>query len=101
MLKQPGPVHHHFKDAKEELYGNPGLQRLFNRLPNGFKKGFGSTQRRLITGPGRKNWRGRDHALFCRNVLREMAGMAAEMAVSKDLARGGAASFSKNVEDLQ
>ncbi len=90
-----------FKSAKEQLYGNPGLYRLFNRLPNEFKKRFGSTQCRLLTSQWRKTWLCRDHALFCRNLVVEMAGMAAEMAVPKDLARWGAEPFRENVEGLE
>jgi C_GCAxxG_C_C family probable redox protein len=81
------------KVAREELYGNPGIYRLFNRLPNEFKKRFGSTQCRLLTAQWRKNWCCRDHIQFCRNLITEMAGMAAEMAVPKDLARWGSAPF--------
>jgi len=89
-----------FKSAKEQLYGTPGLYRLFNRLPNEFKKRFGSTQCRLLTSQWRKTWLCRDHALFCRNLVMEMAGMAAEMAVPKDLARWGSEPFRENVEGL-
>jgi C_GCAxxG_C_C family probable redox protein len=89
-----------FKSAKEQLYGTPGLYRLFNRLPNEFKKRFGSTQCRLLTSQWRKTWLCRDHALFCRNLVLEMAGMAAEMAVPKDLARWGSEPFRENVEGL-
>ncbi len=81
------------KAASEELYGTPGLYRLFNRLPNEFKKRFGSTQCRLLTSQWRKTWLCRDHLLFCRNLTIEAAGLAAEMAVPKDLARWGSAPF--------
>ncbi len=89
-----------FKAAKEELYGTPGLYRLFNRLPNEFKRRFGSTQCRILTSQWRKTWLCRDHALFCRNLIIEAAGLAAEMAVPKDLARWGSAAFGENVEGL-
>lgn len=85
------------KAAREELYGNPGLYRLFNRLPNEFKKRFGSTQCRLLTAQWRKNWLCRDHIQFCRHLITEMAGMAAEMAVPRDLARWGSAPFGEHV----
>lgn len=89
-----------FKAAKEELYGTPGLYRLFNRLPNEFKQRFGSTQCRLLTSQWRKTWLCKDHALFCRNLIIEAAGLAAEMAVPKDLSLWGAAEFRENVEGL-
>ena len=59
------------KAATEELYGNPGLYRLFNRLPNEFKQRFGSTQCRLLTSQWRKTWLCRDHLRFCRNLVIE------------------------------
>ena len=79
--------------ATEELHGNPGLYRLFNRLPNEFKRRFGSTQCRLLTAQWKKTWLCRDHLLFCRSLVVEMAGLAAEMSFPKDLARWGAAPF--------
>ena len=60
--------------ATEELNGNPGLYRLFNRLPNEFKQRFGSTQCRLLTSQWRKTWLGKEHLLFCRNLVIEAAG---------------------------
>ena len=90
-----------FKAAVDELYGNPGLYRLFNRLPNEFKRRYGSTQCRLLTSQWRKTWLCKDHALFCRNLIIEAAGLAAEMAVPKDLPRWGAKEFQENVEGLK
>jgi C_GCAxxG_C_C family probable redox protein len=81
------------KAATEELYGNPGLYRLFNRLPNEFKQRFGSTQCRLLTSQWRKTWLGKEHLRFCRNLVIEAAGLAAEMASPKDLARWGSLPF--------
>ena len=81
------------KVATEELNGNPGLYRLFNRLPNEFKQRFGSTQCRLLTSQWRKTWLGKDHLLFCRNLVIEATGLAAEMASPKDLTRWGSLPF--------
>ena len=81
------------KAAMEELHGTPGLYRLFNRLPNEFKQRFGSTQCRLLTSQWRKTWLCKDHLHFCRNLVIEAAGLAAEMAVPKDLARWGSLPF--------
>jgi C_GCAxxG_C_C family probable redox protein len=81
------------KAADEELYGTPGLYRLFNRLPNEFKQRFGSTQCRLLTSQWSKTWLCRDHLKFCRNLVIESAGLAAEMAFPKDLARWGSLPF--------
>jgi C_GCAxxG_C_C family probable redox protein len=79
--------------ATEELYGEPGLYRLFNRLPNEFKQRFGSTQCRLLTSQWRQTWLSKDHLQFCRHLTVEAAGLAAEMAFPKDLARWGSLPF--------
>ncbi|MGA8572567.1 MAG: C-GCAxxG-C-C family protein [Desulfobaccales bacterium] len=89
-----------FKSGKEELHGRPGLYRLFNRLPNEFKQRFGSSQCRSLTAQWRKTWLCKEHALFCRNLVIEAAGLAAEMAVPKDLARWGSMDFRENVEGI-
>ncbi|MEW6388565.1 MAG: C-GCAxxG-C-C family protein [Thermodesulfobacteriota bacterium] len=81
------------KASEEQMLGTPGLYKLFNRLPNEFKKRFGSTQCRLLTAQWRKNWLCRDHIQFCRNLVIHMAGLAAEMAVPQDLARWGSEPF--------
>jgi C_GCAxxG_C_C family probable redox protein len=90
-----------FKEGKEELYGNPGLYRLFNRLPNEFQRRFGSTQCRVLTEKWQKDWLCREHALFCRELVINMAGLAAEMAFPKNLARWGGEPFGDNVEGLK
>jgi C_GCAxxG_C_C family probable redox protein len=79
--------------ATEELYGEPGLYRLFNRLPNEFQQRFGSTQCRLLTSQWRKTWLCKDHLQFCRHLTIEAAGLAAEMAFPRDLARWGSLPF--------
>jgi len=89
-----------FKTGKEELYGNPGLYRLFNRLPNEFKQRFGSTQCRVLTEKWHQDWHCKERALFCRELIIDAAGLAAEMAVPKDLARWGSLDFRENVEGL-
>jgi C_GCAxxG_C_C family probable redox protein len=84
-------------ESKEQMNGNPGLYRLFNQLPNAFKKRFGSTQCRMLTAQWRKQWLCKDHALFCRSLVVNMAGLAAEMAAPKDLARWGSLPFGESV----
>jgi len=81
------------KASKEQMHGTPGLYQLFNRLPNEFQRRFGNTQCRVLTGPWQTNWLCRDHLKFCRNLVINMAGLAAEMAVPKDLARWGSGPF--------
>ena len=90
-----------FRAAVNELYGNPGLYRLFNRLPNEFKKRFGGTQCRSLTAKWQNDWLCKEHALFCRNLIIEMAGLAAEMATPKDLYKWGSEPFGENVEGLK
>jgi C_GCAxxG_C_C family probable redox protein len=91
-----------FKAAKEEFYGNPGLYRLFNRLMNEFKERYGNTQCRALTFRWQgKDWLCRDHVRFCRNLVIEAAGLAAEMAYPKDIQRWGRESFGENVEGLK
>jgi C_GCAxxG_C_C family probable redox protein len=81
------------KAAAEELYGSPGLYRMFNRLPSEFERRFGSTQCRLLTSQWRETWHCKEHVSFCRNLTIEAAGLAAEMACPKDLARWGSLPF--------
>jgi hypothetical protein len=62
----------------------------------------GSTQCRVLT----EKWQGRDwlcreHARFCRELVINMAALAAEMAYPKNLARWGAEPFGENVEGLK
>ena len=81
------------KAAREELHGTPGLYRLFNRLPNEFQQRFGSTQCRVLTSQWGKTWLCKEHLKLCRTLVIEAAGLAAEMAAPKDLARWGSMPF--------
>lgn len=81
------------KTGKEQMYGQPGLYRLFNRLPNEFQQRFGGTQCRRLTAHWGKDWLCKDHLRFCRNLVIEAAVLAAEMAIPKDLARWGSLPF--------
>jgi C_GCAxxG_C_C family probable redox protein len=85
------------KASDQDMYGDPGLYRLFNRLPNEFKQRFGSTQCRVLTGPWRHNWLCREHIKFCLGLVINVAGLAAEMAVPQDLARWGSQPFGERV----
>jgi C_GCAxxG_C_C family probable redox protein len=81
------------KTGREQMHGEPGLYRLFNRLPNEFQRRFGSTQCRVLTAPWVQTWLCKEHLSFCRNLTIEAAGLAAEMAVPRDLARWGSLPF--------
>lgn len=86
--------------AKEELYGRPGLYRLFNQLPNRCREKFGSTLCREIAGPWQDQWLCREHALHCREVITELAGLAAELILC-DRAELACLPFGDNVENLK
>lgn len=88
------------KKAADQLYGKPGLYRLFNQIPNRLKDKFGATQCRELTTSWQSTWLCRDHALFCRDLITEAAGLAAEMALS-DRDELASKPFGKNVENLK
>lgn len=67
------------KEAGEQLYGKPGLYRLFNQLPNRFGAKYGGTLCRELTIKWQNDWLCREHALTCREFITEAAGIAAEL----------------------
>ncbi|MEW6658291.1 MAG: C-GCAxxG-C-C family protein [Thermodesulfobacteriota bacterium] len=81
------------KESREQMHGTPGLYKLFNRLPYEFQQRFGSTQCRVLTGAWQQNWLCKEHLSFCRRLVINMAGLAAEMAVPQDLERWGSEPF--------
>ncbi|ABK18303.1 C-GCAxxG-C-C family protein [Syntrophobacter fumaroxidans] len=86
--------------SKEQLYGKPGLYRLFNQLPNQVKAKYGQTLCRELAAKWRDNWLCRDHALFCRDLITDVAGMAAEMIFS-DRDEAASRPLGENVENLK
>lgn len=86
--------------SKEELYGRPGLYRLFNQVPNRFREKFGTTLCREITTDWQDQWLCREHALHCREVITEAAAIAAELIVG-DREELASRSFGENVEKLE
>jgi len=88
------------KKAADQLYGKPGLYRLFNIIPNQFEAKYGKTLCRELTTQWQSTWLCRDHALFCRDLIMEAAGIAAELALSdRDTLASG--NFGRNVENLK
>jgi C_GCAxxG_C_C family probable redox protein len=87
------------KMAAQELYGKPGLYRLFNQIPNRIKDKFGSTICRDITSPWKESWLCRSHALHCREIITESAKIAAELILS-DKTELASQPFGANVENL-
>jgi C_GCAxxG_C_C family probable redox protein len=88
------------KKSKQQLYGRPGAYRIFNQIPNRFKEKFNHTQCRELTGKWQSEWLCRDHALYCREVITDAAGIAADMILS-DKEELAAKSFGSNVENLK
>ncbi|HPL63580.1 MAG: C-GCAxxG-C-C family protein [Syntrophales bacterium] len=88
------------KKSAQQLYGKPGLYRLFNQIPNKLQEKFGNTLCRELTSKWKDQWLCRDHALFCRELITEAAGVAAELALS-DRDEAASRPFGKNVENLK
>jgi len=65
--------------SRRQLYTDPGLYRLFNQLPNRFREQHGHTLCRELTLRWHDDWLCKDHALFCREIITEAAGFAAEL----------------------
>lgn len=88
------------KKSSAELYGNPGLYRLFNQIPNMMKEKYGHTLCHEICDQWKKTWLCRDHALHCREIITDLAELSAQLICS---AKEEAASkpFGKNVENLK
>ena len=85
--------------SRRELYEDPGLYRVFNQIPNGFVKQYGHTQCRELTAKWHADWLCREHALFCREIITEAAGLAVQlMLMSPDALRS--LTFGSTVEEL-
>ncbi len=85
--------------AKEQLYGKPGLYRLFNQLPNRIREKYGETLCRELTKKWHDAWLSREHALHCREIITDVAGIAAELILA-DKKEAASKSFGRNVENL-
>ncbi len=88
------------KKSKQQLYGKPGVYRIFNQVPNRFKAKHGKTQCRELTVPWQNDWLCRDHALFCREIITESAGLAADLILT-DKNELAMKPFEENVENLK
>ncbi|MEI7590551.1 MAG: C-GCAxxG-C-C family (seleno)protein [Deltaproteobacteria bacterium] len=86
--------------AGVELYGKPGLYRLFNQIPNRFRNDFGATLCRELTEKWQNDWLCREHALTCREFITNSAGMAAEF-IFADTNTTCSLPFAKNVENIK
>jgi C_GCAxxG_C_C family probable redox protein len=88
------------KKSKEQLYGKPGLYRLFNQIPNRIKEKYGETLCKEITSKWHTAWLSREHALHCREIITDAAEIAAELIFS-DKDEAAAQPFGTNVENLE
>jgi C_GCAxxG_C_C family probable redox protein len=86
--------------GKEQLYGKPGLYRLFNQIPNRLKEKYGKTVCRDITTQWQDSWLCREHALHCREIITDAAGIAADLILS-DKNEIASKPFGENVEKLK
>ena len=90
--------------SKTQFYGKPGVYRIFNQVPNRFKAKYGKTLCRDLTtawqGGGLSGWLCKEHALYCREVITDAAGIAAELILS-DKNELAAKPFGENVENLK
>jgi C_GCAxxG_C_C family probable redox protein len=88
------------EEAARQLYGRPGLYRIFNQIPNRLKEKYGHTLCREITAQWQDQWLCRDHALHCREIITDAAELAATLILG-DREQISAAPFGANVEKLQ
>ncbi|MFH2058265.1 MAG: C-GCAxxG-C-C family protein [Pseudomonadota bacterium] len=88
------------KKSSMELYGNPGLYRLFNQIPNMVKEKYGATLCREICDQWKEQWLCRDHALHCREIITDAAEFAANLICSQK-EEVSSKSFGANVENLK
>ncbi len=65
--------------SKGQLYGKPGLYRIFNQIPNQVREKYGHTLCRELSKKWQGNWLCREHALYCREIITDVAGFAADL----------------------
>ena len=87
------------KKSGKQLAGDPGLYRIFNQIPNRIYAKYGFTCCRDLASKWRDQWLCREHALFCRELITDGAGIAAELILSPAL-EAASKPFGKNVENL-
>jgi C_GCAxxG_C_C family probable redox protein len=85
------------EENKAQLYGKPGIYRIFNRLSNVFHDKFGTTQCREITKPWHGEWFTRDRFKMCLKTVAFMAEKAAEMVFPADRERWGSHALGENL----
>jgi hypothetical protein len=86
--------------AAGQLYGRPGLYRIFNQIPNKLKEKYGHTLCREITSQWQTQWLCRDHALHCREIISDAAELAATL-IFAEQEKISSEPFGANVENLK
>lgn len=85
---------------KANLYGRPGLYRLFNQIPNYVEEKYGNTLCQDIAAEWKDDWLCRDHALHCREIITDLAEYSAQL-IAGDKNELASKPFGKNVENLK
>ena len=94
-----GDIKEAAQKSKEQLYGRPGLYRIFNQIPNRIAAKYGETLCRELTRKWQDDWLCREHALSCREIMIDAAGIAAELILA-DMSEIASRPFGTNVEGL-
>lgn len=86
------------EEKKAQLYGNPGIYRIFNYISNLFQREFGTTLCRELTQPWQDGrWFTRERFQKCLATVVFMAEQAAVMACPPDPAYWGSRPLGRNL----
>jgi len=94
-----GDIKEAAQKSKEQLYGRPGLYRIFNQIPNRIAAKYGETLCGELTRKWKDEWLCREHALSCREIITDAAGIAAELVLA-EMGEIANRPFGTNVEGL-
>lgn len=89
------PLEGEFKERVDKLYGNPGLYRFFNNLPQRFVDRFGEINCEKLNGEFNV-WFDKDRFRRCMTIVIEAAEMAADLIEEGD-EKGYTQPFGKNM----
>jgi C_GCAxxG_C_C family probable redox protein len=67
------------KKAINQVYGKPGIYRIFNQIPYKMEKKYSHTLCRELTKDWQDSWHSREKALFCRELITDAAQIAGEL----------------------
>jgi C_GCAxxG_C_C family probable redox protein len=87
------------KKSTEQLYSEPGLYRIFNQIPNKIYAKYGATCCRDLASQWLDQWLCRERALFCRELIIDAAGIAAELILTP-VQEAASKPFGKNVQNI-